>query len=115
MVRWPVALVAAAWGLAQTQAAAPDPGRIVRELMVRASIPGMQAAVAVDGRPTWSEAFGLADLEQKVAVTRTTKFRVGSVSKVFTAAALARLVDARAIDLDAPIKRYVPALPSETM
>jgi serine beta-lactamase-like protein LACTB, mitochondrial len=97
------------------QASRPDPERTIRELMTRASIPGMQAAVAVDGRPVWSQAFGLADLEQKVPVTRTTRFRAGSVSKTLTAAALARLVDTRAIDLDAPIKQYVPAVPSGTM
>lgn len=91
------------------------PRQVVEALMARAAIPGLQAAVAVDGRMVWSEAFGLADIEQHVAVTRATRFRIGSVSKAFTAAALARLVDDKRIDLDAPIQRYVAAVPSETL
>jgi serine beta-lactamase-like protein LACTB, mitochondrial len=89
--------------------------QIVHELMQRAGIPGMQAAVAVAGRLIWSEAFGTADLEQRVPVSTATRFRIGSVSKAVTAAALARLVDEGRLDLDVPIRRYVPAVASASM
>lgn len=110
-------LVAAAYPLApQVSSLRPDAAnRLVQQLIERGGVPGMQAAVAVNGQLVWSEAFGAADLEQHVPVTRSTRFRIGSVSKSFTAAALARLVDDRRIDLDTPIKHYVPAVPSETM
>jgi CubicO group peptidase (beta-lactamase class C family) len=46
-----------------------------------------------------------------VPVTRTTQFRIGSVSKPLTAAALGLLVEAGKLDLDAPVQRYVPDFP----
>jgi serine beta-lactamase-like protein LACTB, mitochondrial len=42
-----------------------------------------------------------------------TKFRVGSISKPFTAAALGRLYQHGKLDLDAPIRRYVPSFPDK--
>jgi serine beta-lactamase-like protein LACTB, mitochondrial len=75
------------------------------------SIPGMSAAVAVRGRVVWSEGFGLADVERRVPATAETRYRVGSVSKLLTAAALARLVQAGRVDLDAPVQRYAPSFP----
>ena len=79
--------------------------------MKKFSLPGFSAAVAVDGKIVWSEAFGEADLENHVAVTRTTKFRLGSVSKVLTAAAVAALYERGLLDLDASVQRYVPSFP----
>ncbi len=76
-------------------------------------IPGLQVAVAVDGRLVWSETFGYMDVERRVPVTRTTLFRIGSVSKPLTAAAVARLVEAGKLDLDAPVQRYVPSFPQK--
>lgn len=74
-------------------------------------IPGGQIAVALDGRLIWSAAFGYADAAGHVPVTRTTQFRIGSVSKPLTAAGLALLVQAGKLDLDAPVQRYVPDFP----
>src|SRR5437899_2673773 len=48
-------------------------------------IPGVQVAVAVNGKLVWSEGFGYADAERKKPVTRETQFRIGSVSKPLTA------------------------------
>lgn len=76
-------------------------------------IPGLQVAVAVDGRLVWSETFGYRDIERRVPVTRTTLFRIGSVSKPLTAAAVARLVETGKLDLDAPVQRYVPSFPQK--
>ena len=61
----------------------------------------------------WSEGFGLADVEQGVPVTPLTRFRLGSVSKLTTAASVARLVEAGTLDLDGPSQRYVPDLPQK--
>lgn len=56
-------------------------------------------------------AFGYADEAGHVPVTRTTEFRIGSVSKPLTAAAVGQLVEAGKLDLDAPVQRYVPDFP----
>ena len=76
-------------------------------------IPGLAIAVAVDGKIVWSEAFGYADLEAKIAATPATQFRIGSVSKPLTADAVAQLYEAGKLDLDAPVQRYVPTFPDK--
>mgnify|MGYP001549660109 CR=1 FL=1 len=74
-------------------------------------VPGLAAAVAVDGWLVWSEAFGFADLEAQRPVTSASRFRIGSISKSLTAAGLLRLVEQGRIDLDAPVQKYVPDFP----
>lgn len=76
-------------------------------------IPGLSVAVGVDGEIVWSEGFGFADLENRVAVTPLTKFRIGSVSKPVTSIAVGRLVEQGRLDLDAPVQTYVPGFPEK--
>ena len=84
-----------------------------REFIKAARVPGLSVAVGVQGRMVWSEGFGHADIEQSVPVTPRTRFRLGSVSKVLTAAAVARLHEAGKLDLDAPVQKYVPTFPDK--
>lgn len=94
--------------------AAVDSGRAaIAEVMARHAIPGMSVAVLVDGQMVWSEGFGFADLENRVPATPLTRFRIGSVSKPVTAAALGKLVESGRLDLDAPVQRYVPSFPAK--
>ncbi|MGE0353339.1 MAG: serine hydrolase domain-containing protein [Gemmatimonadales bacterium] len=74
-------------------------------------VPGASVAVLVDGRLVWSEGLGWADLEQRVPVTPLTRFRIGSVSKSLTAAAVGLLWQEGRLDLDAPVQTYVPSFP----
>ncbi len=75
--------------------------------------PGLALAVAVDGKIVYSESFGYADLEERVPIWPTTKFRIGSISKPLTATALMQLVEAGKLDLDAPVQKYVPSFPEK--
>lgn len=84
---------------------------LVRDSMTANGIPGISVAVAVDGQVLWSEGFGFADVENRVALTNETRMRIGSVSKSVTSAAVALLVQDGKLDLDAPIQRYVPSFP----
>lgn len=79
--------------------------------MRRSGIPGASVTVLRNGRQVWSEALGVADLENNVPVTRLTRFRIGSVSKPIAAAAMAALVEDGKLDLDAPIQKYAPSFP----
>jgi serine beta-lactamase-like protein LACTB, mitochondrial len=88
--------------------AVPLARRLVRAHMEHLAIPGMQVAVAVDGRIVWSEGFGYSDLETRTPVTPLTRFRIGSISKTLTAAGLGLLLQDGRIELDAPVRRYVP-------
>jgi CubicO group peptidase (beta-lactamase class C family) len=74
--------------------------------------PGLSVAIAAKGKLVWSESCGLADRENRIPVSRTTQFRVGSVSKPFTAATAMRLAQQGRLELDADIRRYVPAFPA---
>ena len=87
--------------------------RLARALIVDENLPGLSVAVAVDGEIAWAEGFGWADIERRATVTPLTRFRLGSVSKTLTAAAVALLHDRGRIDLDAPVQRYVPAYPDK--
>ena len=84
---------------------------LVSRLKSAFAAPGLQVAVAVDGTVVWSRLCGFADLTDLSPVRRTTVFRIGSVSKVFTAAALARLVQTGTVALDANVQRYLPSFP----
>src|SRR5689334_13060998 len=74
-------------------AAARDHARSISQEWLSRGIPGFNVAVAIDGKIIYSEAFGYADLEQRVPAWQITKFRIGSVSKPLTSAALMKLVE----------------------
>jgi len=104
---------AAATAHEKDYARATQNARAVAKDLLGRGIPGLSVAVAVDGRIVYSEGFGYADLEQRVPVWATTKFRIGSVSKPLTAVALVQLVEQGKIDLDAPVQKYVPTFPDK--
>ena len=86
---------------------------LVAEHLAEHDLPGLAVAVSVGGETVWAEGFGYADLEQRVPVWPTSKFRVGSISKPITAAAVAVLAAEGRLDVDAPVQRYVPAFPEK--
>ncbi|MBS1839723.1 MAG: beta-lactamase family protein [Acidobacteria bacterium] len=96
-----------------SHAAAIEHARNTAKEWLARGIPGFNVAVAIDGKIVYSEGFGLADLEERTPATQITKFRIGSISKPLTSAALMKLVEAGRIDLDAPIQKYVPTFPDK--
>ena len=88
--------------------------KFASELQKTEKIPGMAIAVAHHGKIVWEKGLGYADLDKKIPVDPTqTKFRIGSVSKPYTTAALAQLYEQGKVDLDAPIQTYVPYFPKK--
>ncbi|KAA0226056.1 class A beta-lactamase-related serine hydrolase [candidate division KSB1 bacterium] len=87
----------------------------VRAMMQSSKAPGVSVAVARNGEIVWNEAFGFADLKQKVRATTETRFGLGSVSKSFTGVLAARLMEEGLIDLDAPVEKYLPQFPHKNM
>src|SRR5436190_21979719 len=73
--------------------------------------PAVSMAVARADGVAWSGAYGKADLEFDVPATIGHSFRLGSVSKVITTTAAARLAVRGELDLDAPISQYLHDLP----
>ena len=84
---------------------------LLQQDLVEKRYPGIAVAVSVDGRTVLSEGFGYADLEHRVPMTPSVKFRVGSIAKPMTAATVATLYQQGRIDLDASIEQYVPTFP----
>jgi CubicO group peptidase (beta-lactamase class C family) len=71
-------------------------------------IPGLAIAVVKDDELVWARGFGVRRLGETTPVDENTLFNIASVSKAFTAAALAILVDEGRIDWDDPVVDYIP-------
>ncbi|GEP06061.1 serine hydrolase [Methylobacterium oxalidis] len=67
--------------------------------------------VAHRGQPVLRRAYGLANREWDVPNTPETRFRVGSITKQFTAAAILKLAEAGKLSLDDPVARFYPQAP----
>jgi CubicO group peptidase (beta-lactamase class C family) len=69
--------------------------------------------LARDGKPVFSQAYGLADLQRKTPNTLRTRFRIGSMNKMFTAVATMQLVQAGKVKLDDPLGNYLTDYPNK--
>jgi CubicO group peptidase (beta-lactamase class C family) len=63
----------------------------------------------------FEHAYGLADRAQKIPNALDTRFRIGSMNKMFTATAIMQLVQAGKIDLDKPFGTYITDYPNKTV
>jgi CubicO group peptidase (beta-lactamase class C family) len=68
---------------------------------------GMAVAVIRDGALAWFHGHGLADVAAKTPITEDTVFRIGSITKTFTAIAVMQLWEQGLVDLDAPANDYL--------
>jgi CubicO group peptidase (beta-lactamase class C family) len=75
---------------------------------VKAKIPGMSVVIVYDQDVLLAKGFGYADLEKKIPADPQTVYRIGSVTKAFTALMLMQLRDAGKLQLDDPIEKYLP-------
>lgn len=73
--------------------------------------PGLQLAVVKDGKVVLMKGYGSANLEQHVAVDNDSVFRVGSVTKQFTAAALLLLAEEGKLSVKDKLSKYYPNFP----
>lgn len=80
----------------------------IRHEMEQKRLPAVVIAVVDDQRVVWVAGYGHADSARSIPVTPDTPFRVGSLTKPITAAAVLRLVDRGRIRLDAPVTDYLP-------
>jgi CubicO group peptidase (beta-lactamase class C family) len=77
------------------------------ERMERYRVPGVSMAVADAGRVVWARGFGVTEAGSRHAVTPTTLFQAGSISKPVTATATLRLVAAGKLSLDEDVNTYL--------
>jgi CubicO group peptidase (beta-lactamase class C family) len=95
--------------------APPAPESLLRDLRHRVlrvqrdqRLPSVSAAVARNGGLLWNEAVGVADEDADAAATPDTQYRVGSITKTFTAAAIMQLRDAGELGLDDRLGDHIP-------
>lgn len=74
------------------------------------NVPGLALAIVQDGQPVFARGYGLRDRERNRPVDPRTLFGIGSITKSFTAAALALLVDQGAIQWDDRVIDHLPEL-----
>ena len=77
-------------------------------------VPGASLLVIKDGKPIVRRAYGMADMEHHLSATPATNYRLASVSKQFTAAAILLLAEDGKLKLDDPVRRWLPSLPENT-
>ncbi len=83
---------------------------LITKHMRTAHVPGASIAVCGTEGVIYARGFGKTSLEEEgSAVTSQTLFRIGSTTKVFTGTAILRMVEAGLLDLDYPIKTYLPS------
>src|SRR3954471_13996538 len=111
------AALMALWMAAAPARAAPPVGyaRLADGVVRAYAEPGLftgAVLVAKDGKPVFRKGYGMADREWEAANTPETKFRLGSITKQFTATAILQLAEAGKLSVDDPISKYYPAAPA---
>jgi CubicO group peptidase (beta-lactamase class C family) len=81
---------------------------IAEEELRRQNLPGLAIGVVIDGELAYAKGFGVADQEKKTPPDLDTSFRIGSITKSFTALALLSLRDDGTLSLEDPLTRWLP-------
>jgi CubicO group peptidase (beta-lactamase class C family) len=75
-------------------------------------VPGASLLVVRNGKSVVRRSYGQSNIEDRIATTPQTNYRLASVTKQFTAAAILLLVQDGKLALDDPLKKWLPSLPS---
>ncbi|MBA3318767.1 MAG: serine hydrolase [Gemmatimonadales bacterium] len=95
------------WPLAG-QKPPPNFDAYVRRVMQTFTVPGLSVAIVKDGKVVLAKGYGLRRMGQPAPVDQRTRFGIASNTKLFTATALALLVEDGKLEWDAPVIRYLP-------
>jgi len=122
MKRLTLAIALAACGSASTPPAsavpAPAPETPKIDAFAKAALDdhkavGLAVAVARGDKLLVAKGYGFADLEHKTPVTADTVFRIGSITKQFTAVAILQLAERGQLQLSDDVRKYVPEFPAK--
>jgi CubicO group peptidase (beta-lactamase class C family) len=86
----------------------PELDRLAIEAMADWKVPGAAVAVVKDGKVALTTAYGQRDIETGLPVTPSTQFLICSITKTFTATAVALLHDEARLDWTKPVRDYIP-------
>ncbi len=82
--------------------------KLVQELMTQEGVPGLSVAIAKNNQLVFSKGFGIADVENNVPVTESSRFRTASIAKSMTAVVVLSLSEKGTLKLDAEVQEYCP-------
>lgn len=105
---------AAALPLAASAQLAPDTTRAIDAIVAKAledkSAPSISIAVVKDGKLAYAQAYGMARIEPARRATPQMRYKIGSNTKQFVAAAMLLLVEDGKVSLDDKVARFLPDL-----
>ena len=105
-----VCLASAHAGIAPDERASAALERYVEQALRDWEVPGAAIAIVKDDRIVFSEGYGTRELGNDLPVDEFTLFGIGSITKSFTAAAIALLVEEGKLNIDEPASKYLPDL-----
>jgi CubicO group peptidase (beta-lactamase class C family) len=83
-----------------------------RKMVADKLVPGVEICVRHHGATVFSKGFGLANIETATPVTPASVFRIGSITKQFTASAILQLAQEGKLSLDDTLAKYLPDFPN---
>ncbi|HKZ38268.1 MAG TPA: serine hydrolase, partial [Chryseolinea sp.] len=94
--------------------AMPAPEKLVDALyssLTTKNAPGVAVLISQDGKIVYKKTFGYADIAKKEKVSTETKFRIGSITKQFTAASILKLQEENRLSVTDKLSKYFPDFP----
>jgi D-alanyl-D-alanine carboxypeptidase len=101
----------ASLALAQQPAWLPAVDALLTARVQQPDAVGFSVGIAQGGAVLLAKGYGLAEAEHGVPATASTRFRIGSITKQFTAAAIMRLAEQQQLSLDDELGKFVPEFP----
>lgn len=93
---------------AKLLAAAPKFDAALADELVKQGVGGVSVGLVIDGELVWSKGYGVVDVDTRAVPDAETQYRIGSISKSFSALGILALRDEGALRLDDPLVDYVP-------
>jgi CubicO group peptidase (beta-lactamase class C family) len=97
-------------GLTQFAIAIKQAEAIVTAELAKDNLGSVTVGLVSGPRLIWAKSFGLSDIEQKIAATPDTVYRIGSITKQFTGLMLLQLVETGKVHLSEPVETYFPEI-----
>jgi CubicO group peptidase (beta-lactamase class C family) len=99
---------------AQTDLPLPGLNKFISNIFKKVekeTLPGASVLVAQNGQIIYQNSFGYADVGNKIPITPDFKFKIGSISKQFTASAILKLQEEGKININDKLSKYIPDFP----
>lgn len=94
--------------VAKLEGAFPEIDRIFGRYASERNVPGMVWGIVIDGRLAHIASVGVANRSNRAAVTKSTVFRIASMTKSFTALAVLKLRDEGRLSVEDPVSKWIP-------